>query len=177
MRSASDYIKLYDYNSTTIKDMLSLAGTDVWDDQMLRQLEFDAHSQTKSILYVWTHPLGSYTSPDILIGKHIDKLSEAVWTSAEKIRAAFNINSKIVRLMLAKVPPGGVIKPHCDHGNLKQIHRCHHVILSNEFVEFNIGNNTYNFKEGEVFEFNNQEIHSVNNNGSSDRVHLICDIL
>ena len=157
--------------------MVELAGADVWGEQELRQQQFDVHNETRSILYVWTHPLGSYAAPDILINRHIDELSEAVWASAERIKNTFGGISKIVRLMLAKVPPGGSIKPHFDGGNLTQIHRCHHVITSNERVEFNIDINTYNFKEGEVFEFNNQKLHSVKNNGSTDRIHLICDIL
>lgn len=157
--------------------MVELAGADVWGEQELRQQQFDVHNETRSILYVWTHPSSSYAAPDILINRHINALSEAVWASAERIRNTFGGASRIVRLMLANVPPGGVIKPHFDNGNLKQIHRCHHVITSNEYVEFNIDINTYNFKEGDVFEFNNQKLHSVKNNGSTDRIHLICDIL
>ncbi|MEP6633594.1 MAG: aspartyl/asparaginyl beta-hydroxylase domain-containing protein [Luteimonas sp.] len=78
------------------------------------------------------------------------------------------------RVMLARMAPGGVIKPHRD-ANLaaKWPHKIHVPILTNDRVAFLVGNTEYHFPEGEAVEVNNMGMHAVHNDGDSDRIHLI----
>ncbi|MEO8012123.1 MAG: aspartyl/asparaginyl beta-hydroxylase domain-containing protein [Dokdonella sp.] len=78
------------------------------------------------------------------------------------------------RVMLARMAPGGVIKPHRD-ANLaaKWPHKIHIPILTNERVAFLVGETEYHFPEGAAVEVNNMGLHAVRNAGDTDRIHLI----
>jgi hypothetical protein len=78
------------------------------------------------------------------------------------------------RVMLARMGPGGVIKPHRDaNPAAKWPHKIHVPLLTNEQVTFFIDGVGYHFAEGEAVEVSNMAVHAVENNGASDRIHLI----
>ena len=55
------------------------------------------------------------------------------------------------------------------------VHRTHIPIITNEFVTFYVGNESKKMLEGEVWEINNAQYHSVTNEGLDCRLHLIVD--
>ena len=78
------------------------------------------------------------------------------------------------RVMLARMAPGGVIKPHRDaNPAAKWPHKIHVPIQTNDKVVFFVEGIGYRMAEGEAFEVNNMGVHAVENNGDSDRIHLI----
>lgn len=78
------------------------------------------------------------------------------------------------RVMLARMAPGGVIKPHRDtNPAAKWPHKIHVPLLTNDRVAFFIEGVTYHFPEGEAVEVNNMGVHAVANDGDTDRIHLI----
>lgn len=78
------------------------------------------------------------------------------------------------RVMLARMGPGGVIKPHRDaNAAAKWPHKIHVPLLTNEQVTFYVDGIGYHFAEGEAVEVNNMGVHAVANEGTSDRIHLI----
>ena len=78
------------------------------------------------------------------------------------------------RVMLARMAPGGVIKPHRDaNPAAKWPHKIHVPLLTNDKVTFFIDNVGYHFAEGEAVEVSNMAVHAVENAGASDRIHLI----
>ena len=79
-------------------------------------------------------------------------------------------------MIAVKLPGGGYIDTHKDFGKqLESGHRIHIPVITNESVLFTIGNETINMKQGEIWEINNQEEHSVVNDSIFDRIHLIID--
>ncbi len=82
------------------------------------------------------------------------------------------------RVMLAKLPPGARIAPHTD-GNVRQNrpHKIHIAIQTNADAFFFQFPEKYNFKEGIAYEVNNAVMHGVENNGTTDRIHLIFEYL
>lgn len=78
------------------------------------------------------------------------------------------------RVMLARMAAGGVIKPHRD-ANLaaKWPHKIHIPIITNDQVIFRVEGAECVMAEGEAVEVNNMGVHSVENRGTSDRIHLI----
>lgn len=78
------------------------------------------------------------------------------------------------RVMLARMAPGGVIRPHFD-SNLaaKWPHKIHVPLLTNPNVTFFVNQVPHHFAEGEAVEVNNMGPHAVRNEGSTDRIHLI----
>ena len=72
---------------------------------------------------------------------------------------------------------GKDIPKHLDAGDiLMYAHRCHIPIITNNDVLFTVDNETIIMKQGEIYEINNSKLHSVNNNGNTNRYHLIVDI-
>ena len=78
------------------------------------------------------------------------------------------------RVMLARMAPGGIIKPHRDaNPAAKWPHKIHVPLLTNERVTFYVDGVPYTFAEGEAVEVNNMGVHAVTNEGDGDRIHLI----
>ena len=78
------------------------------------------------------------------------------------------------RVMLARMAPGGVIKPHRDaNPAAKWPHKIHVPLLTNDKVTFFVDGVGYHFPEGEAVEVSNMAVHAVENAGDTDRIHLI----
>lgn len=78
------------------------------------------------------------------------------------------------RVMLARMAPGGVIRPHRDaNPAAKWPHKIHVPLVTNERVTFFVDGKGYHFTEGEAVEVNNLAVHAVRNSGQTDRIHLI----
>ena len=78
------------------------------------------------------------------------------------------------RVMLARMAPGGIIRPHIDaNPAAKWPHKIHVPLLTNEKVGFIIGETVHHFPVGEAVEVNNLGPHAVRNEGATDRIHLI----
>ena len=83
---------------------------------------------------------------------------------------------RIIRAMVAKLPPGGRIDPHRDrHPSFGCGHRIHAPIATNERVRFTIDGRPHHLQVGQVYEMNNKKMHSVINKGTTDRIHFIFD--
>ena len=78
------------------------------------------------------------------------------------------------RIMLAKLPIGGEIKPHIDKSPAAQFpHKIHVPLQTNEKAFFHLEETSVNMKVGNAYEVNNNVLHWVKNNGKTDRIHLI----
>jgi hypothetical protein len=78
------------------------------------------------------------------------------------------------RVMLARMPPGGVIMPHRDENRAAfWPHKIHLPLQTNSKVQFVLESGTRNLVEGEAVEVNNLDGHAVRNDGDTDRIHLI----
>ena len=78
------------------------------------------------------------------------------------------------RVMLAKIPPGGIIHPHID-ANLaaKWPHKIHVPVMTNAGVACLCGGGEHHFPPGAAAEVNNLGPRWVRNQRDTDRVHLI----
>ncbi len=78
------------------------------------------------------------------------------------------------RIMLARMAPGGVIRPHVD-ANLaaRWPHKIHIPIQTNDQVKFFVDPDWHHFEVGQAYEVNNLGVHAVKNDGATDRIHLI----
>lgn len=78
------------------------------------------------------------------------------------------------RVMLARMPAGGVIHPHVDaNPAAKWPHKIHVPLLTHAGVTCLFGGKEWHFPEGEAVEVDNLAPHWVRNQGDSDRIHLI----
>eukprot|EP00814_Leptocylindrus_danicus_P009820 CAMPEP_0116015152 /NCGR_PEP_ID=MMETSP0321-20121206/6672_1 /TAXON_ID=163516 /ORGANISM="Leptocylindrus danicus var. danicus, Strain B650" /LENGTH=697 /DNA_ID=CAMNT_0003484879 /DNA_START=77 /DNA_END=2173 /DNA_ORIENTATION=- len=91
-------------------------------------------------------------------------------------------SKRIVRMLLASLPPGVTIPIHHDTGEwVRHTHRVHVPVITNEDkVLFRVGPTEQTMERirvhpGHVFEMNNQAKHAVSNHWDNYRVHLILD--
>jgi len=78
------------------------------------------------------------------------------------------------RVMLARLPSGGMIRPHIDtNPAAKWPHKIHVPLSTNTGVVCFFGGAEHYFPPGEAVEVNNLGRHWVHNGGDSDRIHLI----
>lgn len=151
---------------------------EAWAAQKIRQNEYEVHRQTESIVLVFTDGAGW---PDIEIRKEEgwDLLADQVMPITQQIlETHYPGGGTLIRVMLAKLPAGNIIKPHVDkHPSFHASHRIHVPITTNNRVRFMIDGRPYQLAVGEAYELNNQCSHSVMNKGSDDRITLIFDYL
>jgi len=77
------------------------------------------------------------------------------------------------RVMLAKLPAGGVISQHTDRMASYFIHKIHVPLITNSQTTFHVGAQSRNLTAGEIVEVNNKRTHAVENKGEQNRVHLV----
>jgi hypothetical protein len=78
------------------------------------------------------------------------------------------------RVMLARMPPGGVIHPHIDaNPAARWPHKIHVPLTTNPGVVSFFGGEARHFPVGEAVEVDNLGPHWVRNEGDTDRIHLI----
>ena len=88
---------------------------------------------------------------------------------------SFSCPLRSVRLM--KLSPGSRIKEHTDNDLAAEngTARLHIPIATNDGVDFRLNGSRVILKEGECWYLRLCDLHSVENNGASDRVHLVID--
>lgn len=85
--------------------------------------------------------------------------------------------TRLGRVMITKLPPGGVIPPHVDSAAQTDYYRRHHVTLTSpEQCSFTIGDETLHLHPGSCWWIDNGVEHAVYNDGATERISLIIDI-
>jgi hypothetical protein len=81
------------------------------------------------------------------------------------------------RVLLIKLSANKDVSEHTDKGDyLSTVRRFHIPIITNGLVSYTVNGEKINMKQGECWEINNLKPHSVLNDSSIDRVHLLIDI-
>jgi hypothetical protein len=147
-----------------------------WNENEQRQKDYEVHEQTRSIVLLFA---GVDQWPAIEVTKQPgwDRLAAvAIPVMHDIIGRWYPPGGTIIRAMAAKLLAGGRILPHRDaHPSFAYGHRIHVPIVTNPRVRFMIDGKPFNLEVGEAYEINNQQLHSVMNKGSTDRINFIFD--
>jgi hypothetical protein len=146
----------------------------VWDEENAgKPNRFEALDRTRHIVFRFVDDTRDWR-------RSHDRPAWAQWRSllepvlAQAVRPYGYARAAFPRVMLARMAPGGVIKPHVDaNPSAKWPHKIHVPLLTNPQVVFFVGEQGYHFPEGQAVEVNNLGIHAVRNDGAGDRIHLI----
>lgn len=146
----------------------------VWDEEnSSKPNRFEALGTTRHIVFRFvSNFLDWRQSYDRPLWKEWRSLLEPVLAAATAeygyARGAFP------RVMLARMPSGGIVHPHQDTGPAAHWpHKIHVPVQTNADVDFFVDDVRYQFPDGEAVEVNNMAVHAVANRGTSDRIHLI----
>lgn len=142
-----------------------------------RQETAPVHKETTSI-FIYDHeaiwsikekfkPMKNNSQPEM------EKLLEPIINHLEKIH-----NGKVGKCLFIKLPAGKDVLEHSDQLDYLGVVRRHHIaIKTNDKVLFFVNNESKNMQVGDCWEINNSLKHSVTNQGSTDRIHLLIDIM
>ncbi len=155
---------------------IAAQGEEAWDEHKGRQKDYEVHRQTQSIVLLFAE-LAHWPVIEVIRQPGWDRLAAVAVPIMDSIIARwYPPGGRIIRAMVAKLPPGGRIDPHRDsHPSFGCGHRIHAPIATNERVRFTIDGRPHHLQVGQVYEMNNKKTHSVINKGSTDRIHFIFD--
>ena len=166
---------LGEFDATALREAILNQGADAWEEDAQRQVDYDAHRETKSLVMLFA----SRTWPRVVISRESawDRIGEvANPIMAEIIDRFYQPGGTIIRAVAAKLVAGGKITPHIDSlPSFAYGHRIHIPITTNNLVRFMIDGRPYRFEVGHVYEINNLKTHSVFNAGKEDRITFIFD--
>ncbi len=128
-------------------------------------------SKSIEIVYDSRRPGGLFPVPQI---EH-QELWRDLLSFRQLIRSLYGAGY-VARCVVTQLQPGASIHPHVDPGLGFSIpHRIHWVVSTNPLTFFEIDGRRLHFAAGEVWEVDNKKVHSVWNDGETDRIHVIVD--
>lgn len=168
------------FNILSLKKKVLSLPEDYWD----KKIDFEANynktlalDQTKHIIFRFadkrTSPYRYFSLPAW------DDWKSVLLPVMDQVVEQYGYNNGFYpRVMFAKIPPGGFIRPHVD-GIPPKVggHKIHIALKTNQECYFYMVPERFHFKEGEAYEVNNAATHSVINNGNTVRIHLIFEYL
>jgi hypothetical protein len=147
-----------------------------WNEHEHRQKDYEVHRQTQSIVLLFAN-VENWPTIEVIRQPGWDRLAGVAAPLMDSIIARwYPPGGRIIRAMVAKLPPEARIDPHRDmHRSFGCGHRIHAPIATNERVRFTIDGRPHHLQVGQVYEVNNKKMHSVINKGTTDRIHFIFD--
>jgi len=175
LKGGLKYNQIGSLDVTSIREKIRNNNLD-WDCYQHRQNRYKDHSQTKTIPIIWSENFNKqeFWEPYYTIFKEDLNSIEKI------IRNSLCNSGGFMSAILINLPAGKSIGRHIDANPLgNRFNRCHRIhipVETNPFCFFEIGGEIKNMKEGEIWEINNvKSPHSVENKGTSDRIHLLVD--
>jgi hypothetical protein len=171
--SEFNFKKYGHYDVSTIEDKINKCNLD-WDGYVFRQTHRKGQQDTKTIPLIWSEDF-----KEVRTWENYDVFKDEII----KIETLFNEligDGKITTALLINLPKNKKILPHIDSGDQHFFvnNRLHIPIVTNDNCWFKVSDETKQMKKGEIWEIDNSnKIHSVDNNGDTDRIHLLIDYL
>jgi hypothetical protein len=180
IRSKSDEkFKFLQHGTYDVSDIVSHLSTfnSEWLLDTSRQELYKDHEHTLSYFLTEHSNQWKLGDPYLLENRCVDlKLLELVQPLMSHLEAIHK--GKVGKALFIKLPAGKVIAPHYDGGEYLHVVRRNHIpIITNDGVSFTIDGDSRHMAVGEIWEVNNNKLHSVANTGATERVHLLIDII
>ncbi|WP_299677688.1 aspartyl/asparaginyl beta-hydroxylase domain-containing protein [uncultured Roseobacter sp.] len=154
--------------------------TGAWNVATGRQDKIPVQREAKAI------PLRGLRKSAIGDRKRRD-VHESRWTTGSKqypVACAFleafaaEQDSILGRAKIVCLPAGKRVYPHIDRGDYYRVrNRYHFVLTSTHGSWMKAGDEEVRMQQGELWWFDNDQMHEANNDGDQDRIHMIFDML
>ena len=122
-----------------------------------------------------------------LFGRARRDVHESRWTTASEkfplARAfitdvAIRLDADLSRAKIVCLPAGKVVYSHIDRGEYYRFRGRYHMVLKSSAGSWmKAGDEEVRMREGELWWFDNDQMHEARNDGEEDRVHIIFDLL
>ena len=187
MNFPGNFVHIGNLDIADLKQLVEKLTEDQWDSFSLRQKRYEVHQHTQTIGLVYDPDFRHSHPTRLPTLKMFESAMRPTLAMAEdhfegtengKQLIKHNGLGYFIRASLVRLKAGCGISAHQDlNFSLTHSHRIHLPIITNDEVRFTVGNETINMGEGQLYEINNRRMHSVDNNGVHDRVHLILDFV
>ncbi len=105
------------------------------------------------------------------------KLVDSAKTIVEFLQS-LRPNDIFVRGEIAVLPPGAILDKHIDPRWFhKHSHRLHIPVYTNDRAKLIFEDSEYHLSVGKIYEINNRVLHTAKNDGDTNRLHLIFDVM
>jgi len=121
-----------------------------------------------------------------MFGRARRDVHESRWTTASErfplIKSfledsAAKLDCDLARAKIVCLPAGRRVYPHIDRGEYYRLSGRYHFILKSSLGSWlKAGDEDIRMKEGELWWFDNDQMHEANNDGDEDRIHIIFDL-
>ena len=170
-----NYIHISKYSIDTLKKKVSDIPIETWNEWTHKQDTYDVHKDTLTIPLLVDETYGR-TSSEKGIKSDYFKQFENELTKIQNKLIDFYGPGEIIRAEFALLKAGKCIAPHIDLGqSLTNNQRIHLPIISNLQNFFTVNKELKCLEVGNIYEIDNTGEHSVYNNSTVDRIHLIMD--
>lgn len=122
-----------------------------------------------------------------IYGRKRSDVHESRWTSAsEKFpharafleETAAALDCALSRGKIVCLPAGRRVYPHIDRGQYYRLRGRYHLVLKSTAGSWlKAGDEEVRMREGELWWFDNDQMHEAHNDGDEDRIHMIFDLL
>ena len=179
-----NFYKVTDVNVKDVMDSLN-AHPELWGHRLPIRTAFPNSPQREADDIIFRfNDLSQHVTQDTL--PQIFDDIKCVWFPPVLVMPIINVLSLFImqavhgeelgRVMITKLPPGGVIHPHVDEGGYADYYDRFHLCLSSgDHNVFQAGDEIITMNPGELYWFNRKAEHSVSNDDDVDRIHLIID--
>jgi len=123
----------------------------------------------------------------MLFGRARRDVHESRWTSGSvrfPVARAFleevaaELDADLSRAKIVCLPSGKKVYPHIDRGEYYRLRGRYHLVLKSSAGSWlKAGDEEVRMAEGELWWFDNDQMHEAFNDGDEDRVHIIFDLL
>jgi aspartyl/asparaginyl beta-hydroxylase (cupin superfamily) len=123
----------------------------------------------------------------MLYGRKRRDVHESRWTSGSvnyPLARAFitdvaaELDADLSRAKIVCLPAGRKVYPHIDRGEYYRFRGRYHMILKSTAGSWmKAGDEEIRMREGELWWFDNDQMHEAVNDGDEDRIHIIFDLL
>lgn len=168
-----------DIDATPFLDEIA-ALDDAWGRATSRQEKIRVQRETQSI------PLRGLRK-SALLGRARRDVHESRWTTGSALFPRFRalieetaeaLNCVPGRAKIVRLSPGRRVYPHIDRGDYYRLHQRHHMVLQSSLGSWlRSGDEEVRMREGELWWFDNRQVHEAYNDGEQERIHLIFDLL
>lgn len=91
---------------------------------------------------------------------------------------ATRLDADLSRAKIVCLPAGRVVYPHIDNGDYYRFRVRYHMVLKSTAGSWmKAGDEEVRMREGELWWFDNDQMHEARNDGDEDRIHIIFDLL
>lgn len=154
------------------------AQPSAWTASIVRQQKNPAHRHTQSILL-----RTAVHRPDVAGVDNQQSVERPIAHRFPRAMAfmdgfAADMRAELGRAMIVRLKPGCAVSPHVDAGAYYRIRDRYHLVLSSPSGSLlRSGDEEVRMRPGELWWFDNKQLHSAANEAADWRVHCIFDLL